>query len=121
MAKREREKDKLRRRERRRIATQAKFQKKMSDSMDDLARSARTESRAAITKSRVTALKEVWTAKLQLSTRISDTVAQTEAADAATKEYLAAIEKELALPEESKNAESEGSSGDESSGEESGI
>jgi hypothetical protein len=43
------------------------------------------------------------TAKLQLVNRISDPVVQAAVTDqASTKEYLAAIKKEIALPEESK-------------------
>ena len=105
MAKRKQHKDKLNTGERKRIAKQAEFQKKMSKSMQDLARS-------SITETRMAGLKEYSTIQLRLSALISDPEARAEVAF--LKQYLAAIRKELDLPEESKNAESEGSLSEES-------
>jgi ATPase subunit of ABC transporter with duplicated ATPase domains len=92
-AKREQEKDKDKRRARMRRAKQSKLQELMNNSMQDLTRSSRTEARIA-------AFEKVWTAKLQLANQIPDSVAQAAGIERATTEYLAAIEKEIALPEQ---------------------
>jgi hypothetical protein len=106
-AKREREKDKDTRRARRRRAKQSKLQESMNNSMQDLARSSRTEARIA-------AFEKVWTAKLQLANRILDSVAQAAGIERATTEYLAAIEQEIAAPAKESQSQHTTSSSDES-------
>jgi hypothetical protein len=90
-AKQVQEQDKDKRREQRRRPKQTKLQQSMNHSMQDLARSSRTESRIA-------GFEKIWNAKLQLANQIPDPVTKEAVINRATNAYLLAIKKEMPLP-----------------------